>query len=326
MRLYEFGERNLVKMVKSICKKGKGIVIGIGDDAAAVEVNGKCVVATTDMLISKPHFPPSTMPRLMGRKSVAVNLSDLAAMGARPLGLIFSVGLPRSLDVDFVREIVMGMDKAAQEYGTSVVGGDINECEELVISGAAFGICGKKTLMRRSGARPGDLVAVTGSLGAASAGLSILMEGKAGKRYMDIINAQLNPVPRIREGVALAESGAATAAIDITDSLASNLWQIARESRVRIVLEEESLPVHPLVRVYAKEAGLNPMDFVLFGGEDFELLLTLKRTRLEDAQAAIRRYGVPITQIGRVERGSGVFIKKNGKLKRLPDRGYEHFR
>lgn len=326
MNLHEFGERRLVELVRRICRKGKGVIVGIGDDAAVVEVGGGCIVATTDMLVAKQHFPPGTGPEQMGRKAVAVNLSDLAAMGARPLGVVFSVGLPRELEVKFVERIVRGMDGAAREYGTSVIGGDIDECDELVIAGAAFGTCRRDAIMMRSGARPGDLLAVTGYLGSASAGLSILLGRKNAKRYPALVRAQLDPVPRIREGVALAETGGVKAAIDITDSLASNLWQMARESGVRMVVEEESIPVHPALRGYCMERGLDPMEFALFGGEDFELLLAVKPDRMEAALSALRKIGTPLTRIGRVEEGRGVFVERKGELRRLPDRGYEHFR
>jgi thiamine-monophosphate kinase len=326
LKLHEFGERRLVELVRRICRPGKGVVVGIGDDAAAVEMDGQCIVATTDMLVSKQHFPPGTSPEQMGRKAVAVNLSDLAAMGASPLGLLFSVGLPRDLDVGFVERIVRGMDRAAREYGTSVVGGDIDESDEIVIAGAAFGSCRRERLMRRSGARPGDILAVTGSLGAASAGLSILLGKKPAGGYRALTKAQLDPVPRVREGIALAGTGAVTSAIDITDSLASNLWQIARESGVRIVLEADKLPVHPLVLKYAEDAGMDPMEFALFGGEDLELLLTLRPDRIDRAFRALRRIGTALTPIGRVERGRGALVEKSGRIMRLPDRGYEHFR
>ncbi|MEM2878433.1 MAG: thiamine-phosphate kinase [Candidatus Hadarchaeales archaeon] len=326
MRLSEFGERNLVEMARRIFRKGGRIVVGIGDDAAAIEINGKCIVATTDMLVQSTHFPEGTSPRLMGRKSVAVNLSDLAAMGARPLGLIFSVGLRRDLDVRFAREMIIGMNESAARYGTFVVGGDIDESDEVVISGSAFGICDRKNLMRRSGARPGDVLAVTGYVGNASAGLDVIKKEGNMKKHVLLVRSLFDPVPRVREGTALAESGTVTAAIDISDSLASNLWQISRESGVKITLDVERVPIHPALERYGRETGKDPLEFALFGGEDLELLVTVRQDKLRKARAVLAGCQTPLTAIGKVERGRGVFAVRNGKAEKLPDRGYEHFR
>jgi thiamine-monophosphate kinase len=262
----------------------------------------------------------------MGRKAVVVNLSDLAAMGANPLGLIFSVGLPRELEVGFVERLVRAMDVTAREHGTYVVGGDLDESGEIVIMGAAFGIIQKRELLTRSGARPGDLIAVTGGLGAASAGLKILLESFPTRGYRALIKAQLEPGARVLEGRVLARSGVVTSAIDITDGLAANLWQLARESRVKLIIDHAKVPVHPLVQKFAVRHGFNTDDFVLFGGEDFELLFTLKSQCLTRVKRALKRVGTSMTVVGEVLKGKGVYLEKDSEMRELPDRGYEHFR
>jgi thiamine-monophosphate kinase len=326
MKLSDVGERALVELARKVFKRGANVRIGIGDDAAAIDIDGMCLIATTDMLIAGSHFPPGTTPEQMGRKAVIVNLSDLAAMGAEPLGLIFSVALPRELDVEFVERLVKRMNIVAREYGTYVVGGDLEESDEIIISGAAFGLAHRKRLLRRSGARNGDFVAVTGKLGAASAGLKILLEKLPAEDYQALVKAQLEPSARLKEGIRLARSGAVTAAIDVTDGLAANLWQLAKESKAKIVIDRDRVPEHPLVRKFSAQHGFNVDDFVLFGGEDFELLFTVRPRGWAKVRRALKRVGTTVTAIGRVHEGSGVFVRVEKKILPLPDRGYEHFR
>lgn len=192
--------------------------------------------------------------------------------------------------------------------------------------GAAFGIIQKRELLTRSGARPSDLIAVTGGLGAASAGLKFLLERLPTRGYKALVKAQLEPRARVREGRVLARSGVVTSAIDITDGLAANLWQLARESRVKLVIDRAKVPAHPLVRKFAARQGFSTDDFVLFGGEDFELLFTVKPGGWEKVRQVLKRIGTTATIVGRVDSGKGVFIQTKGKTRALPDRGYEHFR
>jgi len=326
MKLSEAGERALVELARKICRRGPRVRVGIGDDAAAIDIDGSCLVATTDMLVASRHFPPHTTPEQMGRKAVVVNLSDLAAMGAEPSGLLFSVGLPRKLEVKFVERLVRGLDVAAHEYGTYVVGGDLDESEEVVISGAAFGVARRREILTRSGARAGDLIAVTGRLGAASAGLRLLLKGLPVKGYRALIKAQLEPGARVREGKVLARSGFVTSAIDVTDGFAASLWHLARESKVKFVVDRAQVPEHPLVRKFVTKYGFDADDFVLFGGEDFELLFTVRPRGWKKVQRALKRVGATAALIGQVAKGRGVFIQAKGKSRALPDRGYEHFR
>lgn len=325
MRITDIGERALVELARRMFKAGPGVKVGIGDDAAAIDIDGRYLIVTTDMLAADTHFPPGTSAKQMGHKAVIVNLSDLAAMGARPLGLVFSVGLPRELDVGFVKRIIRGMDLTARRYGIYVVGGDLDESDKITIAGTAFGLASKGQLLKRSGAKPGDLIAVTGELGAAAAGLKILLEQLPPKGYEELIKDQLEPKARVREGILLAKGGA-TAAIDITDSLAANLWQVSRMSKAKLIIDREKVPVHPLALRFAKHHGFEVEDFALFGGEDFELFFTIRPDGWRRVKLALRRIGTKVTVIGYVAKGRGVYIQREGLLERLPDRGYEHFR
>ncbi len=301
-------------------------MVGIGDDAAVLDLNGKNVVVTTDMLVSGTHFPPGTTPEQMARKAVVANVSDLAAMGASPLALLFSVALPRGLELSFVKRMMEEMDQVAGEYGAYVVGGDLDESDKIIITGIAIGTFRKGKILKRSGARPGDLVVVTGTLGKASAGLKILLEKMPRKGFEKLVRAQLEPSARVQEGEALSMSGLANSAIDLSDGLASNLWHISRESGVKLTIDRDQIPDDPLVKKFSNAKRLPLDDFVLFGGEDFELALTVRPEKLWRVKKILEGKGCPVTVIGRVSRGRGVYIKKKGKTSVLPDRGYEHFR
>ena len=327
MKLSEVGERALVENARTIFRRGGRVRIGIGDDAAAIDIDKKrCLIVTTDMLVANIHFPPGTKPEQIGRKAVVVNLSDIAAMGAEPLGLVFSVALPRDLEVEFANQIMRGMDATAKEYGTYVVGGDLAETKDITIAGTAFGLADRDKLLRRSGAQEGDILAVTGELGAAAAGLKILLEKIPAKGYEKLIKAQLEPKARVKEGMALAKSGHVKTAIDVSDGLASNLWHLARESKVKLIINRDEIPIHPLVKKLSNRHGFKIDDFVLFGGEDFELIFTVRPKAWSGISLSLKRLDTTATPIGRVTKGRGVFIRDGKKTKLLEDRGYEHFK
>lgn len=327
MKVSDFGERALVELARKICKRGPRVEIGIGDDAAAIDIDGRnCMVVTTDMLVHKKHFPPHTSAEQMGHKAVVANLSDLAAMGAMPFALVFSVGLPRNLDVSFVERMIRSMDVVARKYEAYVVGGDLSETDDIIIAGTAFGVAEKRRILTRAGARPGDSIAITGKLGSASAGLEILLKKLPSEGYGQLTKAQLEPIARVKEGILLSKSGRTTSAIDVTDGLAANLWQLSRESKVKLIVDRAKVPVHPLVEKFAARHGLDADDFVFFGGDDFELLFTVRAGGWKKIQLALRRVGTVATQIGHATRGRGVFIQAEGEMQALPDRGYEHFK
>jgi thiamine-monophosphate kinase len=326
LKLSQIGERAVIELARKICKTGKGVKVGIGDDAAVVDLNGISLVTTTDMLAARTHFPLGITPEQIARKAVVASLSDLAAMGAKPFAILFSIAFPRDLNLSFVRRILEALNTTAREYGAYVIGGDLDESHEIVIAGTAFGKAKSRKFLRRSGARAGDLVAVTGTLGRASAGLRILMDGLPRRGFRRLTRAQLEPHARVREGEVLARLGFATAAIDLSDGLASDLWQLSIESKVKITIERESIPVDPLVVKFASKHGFELDDFVLFGGEDFELLFTVKPGGWKKVRSALRRIGTAATPIGHVTRGEGVFIRTEEKTSVLPNRGYQHFR
>lgn len=319
------GEKAIVELARKTFRRGEIVKVGIGDDAAVLDVNGTDLVVTTDMFIAGTHFPAGTSPEHMAMKAVAATISDLAAMGSKPLGMLFSVALPRNLDYSFVKRMLKTIDRAARSYGAYVIGGDLDESKDITIAGVALGLTHGRTLLR-SGAKAGDLVAVTGTVGNASAGLEILLKKLPRGGFQKLVIAQLEPRARVREGEALAKSGLVNSAIDLSDGLASNLWQLTRESKVKVTINRGLVPEDPLLKKFCKKYGRTPDDFVLFGGEDFELLFTVKPRGWKSVSKTLQRLGTKAIVIGRVEKGRGVYLKKNGKCSELLDKGYEHFR
>lgn len=326
MKLEDVGEKALLEMAQEICEERPPVRVGIGDDGAAIEFEGELLVTTTDMLVGGVHFTSDVSPEQIGKKAVVVNLSDLAAMGARPLGLVYSLGVPGKMEVDFISDLLRAMNSSVRAHDTYLVGGDLNEAKEVIISGTAFGGVSEDELLLRSGASPGDLIGVTGNLGDSSAATEALLEGLSLEEWVSLEEALHNPVARVAEGRVLSEDGRVTSAVDITDGLAANLWQISEMSGMELVVDAEKIPVDEAVIEFAEERNENPEKFFFYGGEDFELLFTTPSEAWEDLDERIRELGTKITKIGEVREGKGVLISREGVLEELPNRGYEHFR
>lgn len=321
MEVGEFSERALIARIsKLLAKPGNNVIVGAGeDDCAVLDIGGKdYLLVTTDMLHRKTDFPPEMTGWQIGWMSVAVNLSDLASKGAKPIGVLMAMGIPPHTELDFIEEIVRGMDDCAGKYGTQIIGGDTDSHEELTMAGTALGQIKKELLIRRSGAREGDLVCVTGNLGSAGAALLALKTPYLNTGINEeILKALFEPVPRINEGMALAESRAVTSMMDISDGLALSLHDLSKASGAGFKIYESKLPVLPSVRRLLK--GEDLLEAVVYTGGDFELLFTVAPNKIEKARKAC-----PLTVIGEVI-GEGVLIERAGGLEELEARGYEHF-
>lgn len=316
-RLSDLGEK---AVVASLLPKIKGsAAVGPGDDAAAIEVGGRYVVATTDIVSRTAHLPAGMTGPEIGWFVAAVNLSDIAAMGARPLGLLLSFCLPRDLPVAELEGMMRGAQDCAASVGSEVLGGDTKEGRELVISGTALGEVAKERILLRKGARKGDLLAVTGTMGLAAAGYAAHARGIPAPAA---VRAFLHPMPRVKEGMALSASGATTSAMDVTDGLAYSVHELTRHSGTHFRVEWERIPVVPLVHAIAEQSGERTEDLVLYYGGDYELLFTIRPELLEHVRGAL---GSSFTVIGRAEGTENVLIKE-GRVLPLESRGYEHFR
>jgi thiamine-monophosphate kinase len=303
------------------------ITVPFGDDVSAFEIEGgDLAVLKTDMLVGKTDVPKGMSLWQAARKAVVMNISDFAAKGVQPVAVLVSLGLPGNLTRRNIEEIGSGLNAGARQYGAYVIGGDTGEASDLVISVSLFGIAKKNELVLRSKAKPGDIVAVTGPFGKTSAGLKILADRlKAPKEISKaLVESVLMPNARLKEGLALAQSGAVTAAIDSSDGLAWSLHEIARASRVRITVD--SLPIADEVEKFAVVNKLGSSDLALYGGEEYELVVAVKSRMWNLATDAVKEAGGNLLPIGKITAGKGVFLKTREKLVVIQSRGYEHFK
>jgi thiamine-monophosphate kinase len=319
MKASELTERELIARIAKLLKRpGDKTIIGAGeDDCAVIDIGGEdYLLITTDMLHRKTDFPLRMTGRQIGWMSVAVNLSDLASKGARPLGVVMAMGIPPETELGFIEEITRGMDECAEKSGTQIIGGDTDSHDELTMVGTAFGLVRKELLIRRSGAKAGDLVCVTGALGTAGAALIAL--DKEIPVSQEILKALFEPFPGINEGMALAESRAVSSMMDISDGLALSLHDIGKASGAGFKIYENRLPVLPDVKKLLK--GEELLKAVVYTGGDFELLFTVAPEKLDKAKKAC-----PLTVIGEaVEEGFSI-ERADGRVEELKARGYEHF-
>ena len=255
-----------------------------------------------------------------------MNISDFGAKGVKPLALMTSLGLPRGLTEKDVEQIGRGLNAGARQYGTYIIGGDTGEASDLIISISVFGTCEKTNIMLRSGARPGDVVAVTGPFGKTAAGLRILCgdQREPGSTWKTLVKSVLMPQARLREGLALSKTGAVTASIDSSDGLAWGLHEIARASRVGFLIDK--LPTAEEAKAFAEENKLDPAGLTLYGGEEYELILTIKPREWQQARRAAARVDCNLLPIGKATREKQVILSVEGRTSRIKAKGYEHFK
>ncbi|HIH93201.1 TPA: thiamine-phosphate kinase [Methanosarcina acetivorans] len=289
-KVYSIGERALISRLSGIFNtpEGKergqeGILVGAGsDDCAVLDLKGEdCLVVTTDMLHRTTDFPPEMTPWQMGWMSAAVNLSDIAAMGAEPTGLLMAIGIPADTEIAFIEELAKGIQACAEFCETAVIGGDLDTHAELTITGTALGRVKKSHLLLRKGAKPGDLVCVTGHTGSAGAALEAIQSKKSVSE--NVLKALFEPVPRTKEARKLAESEAVTSMMDTSDGLAMSLYDLARQSKVGFRIREEALPILPEVEDFTSDPD-ELLEFALYTGGDFELIFTVDPGRLKKVQ------------------------------------------
>ncbi|MEQ1759558.1 MAG: thiamine-phosphate kinase [Vicinamibacterales bacterium] len=325
----DLGERAIVERITRRLPRPSWVVVGPGDDAAVVEsVPRTLEVLTTDALVEGVHFDRRFVPAdCIGYRALAVNLSDLAAMGARPRAALLSLVLPATLDVLDLDQMIGGMVALADEQRIAIVGGNITRSTgPLIIDVTVTGSVKRRRVLTRAGARVGDEVYVTGTIGDATVGLASL-RGTAGSAVRPTLAEAryLRPAPRGRVGVLLGEQKVATACIDLSDGLADGVRRIADASGVGITLDEEFFPFSHEVRDWFSGNETAMLDTGLRGGDDYELLFTCpprSRRRLRGVQ---RLFGdLPITRIGMVTRDREVCLRTSAGKRPLPD-GFAHF-
>jgi len=287
----------------------------LGDDAGAIKWESEWLVVTNDMLVRTTDVPDIMTPEQVGFKVFTMNVSDVAAMGATPIGFLFSIGVPRDFEMEYLEGISRGIAKASEFYRTPIISADTNEACDLIIDGIVLGKT--KRLLTRSGAKIGDLICVTGDIGRALAGLKVYFESlEVGERTRKVLYEKLlEPKARIKEGQVLSKYANAT--IDISDGMSKELHLIAKMSGVKILIDSEKLPIREEVFEVAELLGLDPVEIALASGEEFELIFTIPEEHLD-------KLDFDFMVIGRVEEGEGVCLRRDGKIKKMPILGWEH--
>jgi len=334
MKISELGEFGLIELLAIIAYRSqndqiaswKQLVIGIGDDAAAWRGETSTQLATVDSFIQDVHFPSGiTGWKEMGWKALAVNLSDMAAMGGVPRYALVSLALPGTTEVEDVTTMYEGMNELAKQYGVAIVGGDTSHAPLVIINITVLGSTSRpdKPILTRSAARPGDKIAVTGYLGASAAGLEMLTQNLQfdTETTACLRQAFLQPHPRITEGQLLVELGVKTA-IDISDGLVSDLKHVCKASEVSARIEVDRVPIPPNVKANFKTEAL---ELALSGGEDYELLFTASNDVIEKVKAAA---SCPITVVGEITAGKPgeiTLLDSQGNPVNLEKAGWNHF-
>jgi len=323
----ELGERKIIELVWKQLERMPKMPVAFGDDVSACDLgDGRLAILKTDMLVDRTDVPPGMSLWQAARKAVVMNISDFAAKGVKPIAMLVSLGLPRKLTERDIREIGKGLNAGAREYGAYVIGGDTNEASDIVISLSLFGIAKKSVLMLRSGAKPEDFVAVTGFFGKASAGLKILLDDfKAPPKIRNIlVESVLMPHARLKEGLALSRTRAVTASIDSSDGLAWSLHEIVKASHVGFLIDK--LPVAKEVEKFAEINELDPLELTLYGGEEYELVLTVKPRLWNKTEKAVEKVGGKLLPIGKVTAERNVLLEIDGERRVIEPRGWEHFK
>lgn len=299
------GELDLIDWIRGRIGTRKGrIVVDSGDDAAVLKVGRGNLLFKTDSIIDGVHFESRTArPEDVGHKAIARCLSDIGAMGCYPTFAVVAMMIPRNARQSWIRRVITGLERTARRFGTAVVGGDVaSHAGKLAINVALLGETRGLRPVRRSGARVGDAVLVTGPLGGS------------------ILGKHLRFTPRVREGVALNRRFDLHSMIDLSDGLATDLGHLCKESRVGAVLFEEKLPVTPQARRLARKDGRTAVEHALSDGEDYELLFTVSRTEAQRVEKA--KLGTVIGEIAAID---GLYLKsRDGALREIGQRGWEH--
>ncbi len=328
MKLREIGEFGLIERIKKFTSKGTGVVLGIGDDAAWVRSKRAPLLFTSDLLIEGVHFDLNwTSFYELGHKTLSVNLSDIAAMGGAPDYLVISLGIPVDFKVEEVEEFYRGIRTLAAQSGVSLVGGDTSSANRFFISAFLVGHAPYGPVTR-GGAKVGDDLYVTGTLGDSSLGLDLLRKSKGRLRRDDVtylISRHRFPTARVKAGAILAKEKLARAMIDISDGLIQDLTHLCKASETGAVIWQDALPLSGPYRRLAVGKGIR---YSLSGGEDYELLFSLRARDRARLQRIRKRLGAPVTHIGRcVPARAGItVVNGKGTPLALPQKGHDHFK
>lgn len=334
-KLSELGETGLIELLtRDLAADMAGVIRGVGDDAAVLRVSGSdWLLLTTDMLVEEIHFSLSyAAPEQVGVRAMAANVSDIAAMGGWPAYAVVSLGVPAHISVEVMEGIYAGLRKIAGIYKISIVGGDtVKSPERLVINVALLGWIEAERAVYRSGARPGDLVFVTGTLGNSAAGLYLCQNPHTivlPETSSFLMSAHLEPGARIEAGRFLAGTGKISSMDDISDGLATELHQICRASGVGCRIRAAAVPMDSRMKAMAAACGNDPLDWALYGGEDFELVFTVSPEYAPIIKGGLEEIGEQCYRVGEIvaaEEGISMELQE-GCFLPLQAKGYDHFK
>jgi len=323
----EIGEKELIERFSRRIEFLPGMPVPHWDDVNAVSLGGgRCAVLKTDMLVWRTDVPAGMTPYQAGRKTVVMNFSDLGAKGVRPQAFLASMGAPSTTPVEWVEEIARGFSDGAREYGGWIIGGDTNEACDIILSGMAYGVGEERRLMLRGTSHPGDVLATTGGFGHTTAAFKILLEGADAPAQLRerLVESVYMPRAQVDAGVALAATGAATSCMDSSDGLAVSLHDLRRSSGNGFRLTR--IPLTPDAELFAELHELNRVSLALYGGEEYELVFTVKRDNVETARNALREVGANLIELGEVTPNKRIVYVENGAEKEIGSGGWEHFR
>ncbi len=334
MKLRDIGEFGFIEKISHGCLiRPDNIVKAIGDDAAAFTTDpNQITLVTTDLLVERIHFlRKATSGFNLGYKSLAVNLSDIAAMGGTAREAFVSIAIPQDCTIDFLDDIYRGMKSLATEYKVNILGGDTTRSKvDLIINVAVTGFVSKSEILFRDKARPGDVIFSTGCLGDSRAGLHLVLNDieVASKEHRELFEAHILPKPCLREGRFLATKKIVSAAIDVSDGLSSDLGHIVKQSRVGAKVYAENIPLSQNLKSFCDQFDFDPVEFALAGGEDYTLLFTVAA----NAAARISReyqkiFNEPLWAIGEItDTGSIELIDPEGTSRKVMPSGWDHFK
>ena len=333
-RLKQIGEFGLIERISKGCLiRPERVIRGIGDDAAAVTIAGnEVLLLTTDFLVEGVHFLRRAVSGIdLGYKALAVNLSDIAAMGGIAREALASIAVPQDCSIDFIEDVYRGMKALAAEYDVNILGGDTTEARsDLVISVTVTGRVKREVMLCRDGARVGDIICLTGYPGESAAGLHfILNRVDADIDVSDhLLHRHHRPRPHLLEGRWLAGMDGVHAAIDVSDGLASDLGHVIRQSGVGARMDASRLPVSNPLKTFCRRLGLDPLDYVLDGGEDYILICTVSPETISALSAGFeKKFSHPLYQIGEITTSDHIdLVDERGETRMISPKGWNHFR
>ena len=333
MDLREIGEFGLINRIRKwITSSDPALVQGIGDDVAVIEVREvgtKVLLVTTDILIEGIHFNRSWIaPYSLGRKSLAVNLSDIASMGGIPKYFLVSIGFPKNLPISFISSFYRGLKQEAKRFRVELIGGDTSLSQKIIINICLLGEGKKRDLLFRKGAKVGDDLFVSGTLGDAALGLKFLQEKKKKRGLEGLVKKHLSPCPRVKLGQAIAKHRYANAMIDISDGLLIDTSHLLEESGVGARIWEDRIPLSRLYRKWIHSFSKDLFQFALTGGEDYELLFTAPPEMRKRVSSLSHSLKILITHIGEIlPKKEGLhIIRMDGKDYSPSHLGFDHFK